>query len=73
MDSLIKFAAVIRDGETRQVDSKFLVPGDIVLLAPGEKVLADLRISGSEGLLIDNKDINGEADSVRLNGEVSPL
>ena len=73
MDSLIKFAAVIRDGETRQVDSKFLVPGDIVLLTPGEKVLADLRISGSEGLLIDNKDINGEADSVRLNGEVSPL
>jgi len=35
---------VNRDGVHKEVDSRFLVPGDIVILEAGDKILADCRI-----------------------------
>lgn len=43
-------AAVLRDGVRSTIDGFGLVPGDIVLLEPGDKVPADLRVLDAKGL-----------------------
>ena len=37
-------AMVLREGRRREIDAAGLVPGDLVLLASGDKVPADLRL-----------------------------
>ena len=54
-------ARVIRSGETRNVPSSELVPGDIVLLQSGDKVPADLRLLRSRDLQIDESALTGES------------
>ena len=54
-------ARVIRSGETRNVPSTELVPGDIVLLQSGDKVPADLRLLRSRDLQIDESALTGES------------
>lgn len=40
---------MVRDGKLQQIDAKFLVPGDICLIAIGNIVPADLKLLGEEG------------------------
>lgn len=54
-------AIVIRDGEKREVDSRKLVPGDIVVLSAGSAVPADLRVLESFSLKINTILFTGEA------------
>ena len=58
---LSRQATVIRDGEKQQVDASELVPGDLVLLAAGDKVPADLRLLRHKELQIDEAALTGEA------------
>jgi magnesium-transporting ATPase (P-type) len=44
-------STVLRAGEKQRIDARGLVPGDIVLLASGDKVPADLRLLHSRSLL----------------------
>lgn len=44
---------VLRDGRRRELPATELVPGDIVYLAAGDKVPADLRLLDSRGLRIE--------------------
>ena len=46
-------ATVLRDGRRRVLAAEELVPGDVVLLQPGDKVPADLRLLGTKSLQID--------------------
>ncbi len=55
---------VERDGEVMQLDSSYLVPGDLVLLESGNKVPADLRLIHSHGLEIDESLLTGESLAV---------
>ncbi|MFP4153983.1 MAG: HAD-IC family P-type ATPase, partial [Alkalispirochaeta sp.] len=57
-------AAVIRDGERRQVPAQEVVPGDICILDEGDVAPADLRLFESEGLEIDESSLTGESLSV---------
>lgn len=52
---------VLRDGVQKEVDSKFLVPGDIVLFDEGDRVLADCRILTLEGLQVSEAVLSGES------------
>ena len=52
---------VLRTGEKQRIDAKGLVPGDIVLLASGDKVPADLRLLHSRSLQIDESALTGES------------
>jgi len=54
-------ARVVRDGETRDIDSSELVPGDIVLLDAGTKIPADLRLLDSHNLTVDESLLTGES------------
>lgn len=52
---------VLRAGEKHRIDARELVPGDIVLLASGDKVPADLRILQGRSLQIDEAALTGES------------
>ncbi len=54
-------ATVLRGGERRLVDAEALVPGDVVLLASGDKVPADLRILQAKGLRANEAVLTGES------------
>ncbi len=66
---------VFRGGVQKEIDSKFLVPGDIVLLRDGDKILADCRILESNGLKVNEAILTGESfpvdkDEKSLDGNV---
>lgn len=69
LESLIKVKVkVLRDGKEVEIDSSELVIGDIVLLEPGNKIAADLRIVESKNLTIDEAILTGESlNSVKNN------
>lgn len=57
-------ARVVRDGRPRTVDSEEVVPGDLLLLASGDKVPADLRLLDAQGLTVDESMLTGESVAV---------
>ncbi len=54
-------AAVLRDGQRIGVPVADLVPGDVVLIEPGDRVPADLRLVKARSLLIDEAILTGES------------
>jgi len=54
-------ASVIRDGTRDEVPAAHLTLGDIVYLAPGDKIPADLRLFRTESLRIEESALTGEA------------
>ncbi|MFN3682800.1 MAG: cation-translocating P-type ATPase [Fimbriimonadaceae bacterium] len=66
-----EFAQVWRDGRLQSVPVKEIVPGDLVQLASGDRVPADLRLVASSGLLIEEAALTGE--SVPVAKTVEPL
>lgn len=65
-------ARVVRDGHEREVDSRELVPGDLVLLESGMRVPADLRLVQVTGLLIDQSLLTGESEGVTRTADPVP-
>lgn len=54
-------AVVMRDGQRQELDATCLVPGDIVLLASGDRVPADLRLLQVKELRCDESALTGES------------
>jgi calcium-translocating P-type ATPase len=54
-------AHVIREGREREIESRELVPGDLVLLESGTRVSADLRLVRTTNLSIDESLLTGES------------
>ena len=55
---------VLRDGKISEVDSKELVPGDVMLLEAGVQVAADGRLVDASNLQIRESALTGEANAV---------
>ncbi|KAJ3072903.1 hypothetical protein HDU98_002657 [Podochytrium sp. JEL0797] len=64
-------ARVVRNGQLSKIEAKFLVPGDIVHLAVGEKIPADCRIVSivSSSFKVDQAILTGEPISVSKDPE----
>ncbi|MBS4021526.1 MAG: HAD-IC family P-type ATPase [Dethiobacter sp.] len=60
---------VIRDNKSMEIDSRQLVPGDIVLLSSGNRVPADLRLWDTIKLEINESALTGESLGVLKNTE----
>ncbi|WP_070989834.1 cation-translocating P-type ATPase [Halofilum ochraceum] len=66
-------ATVRRDGRRTTIDAASLVPGDIVILGPGDKVPADLRLTRVRELRIDESPLTGESEPVdKITDPVAP-
>lgn len=81
LDALEKLSSpqctVIRDGQVREIESRDLVVGDIVLLETGDSVPADLRLVEAVNLKIEEAALTGESVPAEKNtdpveGEVQP-
>ena len=58
-------ATVIRDGHEKDIDSKLLVPGDIVKLETGDKIPADSRLIEIVELKTQEASLTGESSPVK--------
>jgi Ca2+-transporting ATPase len=54
-------ARVIREGQEIEMESALLVPGDVVALASGDKVPADLRLLAAKDLKVEEATLTGES------------
>src|SRR5262245_58807869 len=64
-------ARTVRGGEARMVPADELVPGDVVLLEPGDQVPADLRLTEVRSLRTEEAALTGE--SVPTDKSVDPV
>lgn len=64
-DCLAAQATVVRDGQPIRIAATELVPGDLVLLIPGESCPADGLIENSGDILCDESLLTGEAEPAR--------
>ncbi len=53
--------SVLRNGQSIEVETSFLVPGDILLLKVGQRVPADARLLEAYGLEVDESSLTGES------------
>ncbi|MCP9339533.1 cation-transporting P-type ATPase [Stutzerimonas xanthomarina] len=58
---LAPHAVVLRDGHQQDIDAAELVPGDVVLLASGDSLPADVRLLQARNLCIDESALTGES------------
>ncbi len=64
-------ARVVRDGTVHSIDIEDIVPGDLVLVASGDKIPADLRLISSQNLAVDESMLTGESLAVVKNAQAA--
>ena len=62
---LSSYARVKRDGQVVQILTEDLVPGDIMIIAEGDKISADARLLECSDLQVDQSTLTGESNPVR--------
>ncbi|CAK1229427.1 cation-translocating P-type ATPase [Fructobacillus fructosus] len=55
-------ATVIRDGQSQQIDTAAIVPGDLLVISAGDSISADARVISSDSLQVDESALTGESD-----------
>jgi P-type Ca2+ transporter type 2C len=60
----------LREGQLREVSAEQLVPGDVVVLNPGNRVPADLRLIEAINLEVDESSLTGESELVPKTDQV---
>ncbi len=68
---LAPHASVLRDRRQISIDAADLVPGDIVLLKPGDRIGADMRLLQANGLHVQEAILTGE--SLPVEKAVAPV
>jgi len=63
------FVRVLRDGDEKRIAAEELVPGDVMLLAEGDRISADGRLVEEAELRTDQSTLTGEAHPVRKTAE----
>lgn len=63
---------VMRNGKIEQLNSEYLIPGDIILLSTGDRVPADARIIEDSSLMVDESLLTGESEPVAKDANHAP-
>jgi Ca2+-transporting ATPase len=66
------WTTAIRQGEPQRVRAQDLVKGDVVVLAAGDRIPADLRVLEARDLKIDESTLTGESEPVTKDIEPVP-
>ncbi len=66
-------STVVRDGKDIEAALKTLVPGDIIRLAAGDMVPADVRVLSAKDLFLNQSALTGESLPVERTAEASPV
>jgi P-type Ca2+ transporter type 2C len=62
LKSLVRPGALVRrDKKTREIDAAEIVPGDVLVLRPGQYIAADARLVEAKRLSIDESALTGES------------
>ena len=61
---VVPTATVLRDGEPHHLPREEVLVGDLVLLQPGDQLVADGELVAADGLLLDESILTGESESV---------
>jgi P-type Ca2+ transporter type 2C len=61
---------VRRDGDVTEILSEEVVPGDVLLLAPGDRVAADAELLDARELRVDESTLTGESHAVEPSAAV---
>ncbi|BDR61010.1 magnesium-translocating P-type ATPase [Lactobacillus xylocopicola] len=68
VEALLKMVSVttdiIRDGKDQEIDTSKVVVGDVIRLAAGDMVPADMRLLTSKDLFCSSSSLNGESNPV---------
>ncbi len=74
VESLKKLSApkahVMRDGRVQEINAEQLVPGDILVLAEGDRIPADARLIEAMNLEVNESALTGESNPVAKQSEV---
>lgn len=54
-------AQILRDGQKQELETKYIVPGDIIFLAAGDIVPADGRLINADDLFLNEASLTGES------------
>ncbi len=69
-DTGVRVAEVLRNGAPTHIGADEIVPGDVLLLAPGTYIPADLRLLSSHRLSVDESALTGESLPVSKDAEM---
>jgi Ca2+-transporting ATPase len=76
MEALLRLevvrARVVREGRSRELDARDLVPGDVILVEAGQTVPADARLLQSTELRTVEASLSGEPGSVHKSALATP-
>ena len=64
-------ATLVRDGLEAEVPLKMLVPGDIIRLAAGDMVPADVRVLSAKDLFLNHSTLTGESLPVEKKADIA--
>jgi Mg2+-importing ATPase len=65
-------ATLVRDGKEKEVQLKMLVPGDIIRLAAGDMVPADVRVLSAKDLFLNQSTLTGESLPLEKKADAAP-
>lgn len=69
---IVSTTKVFRDGELTEIETKELVPGDIIFLEEGDKIPADARIIESKNFRTQESSLTGESYPVDKSIKILP-
>jgi Ca2+-transporting ATPase len=52
---------VLRDGALAEIDAEEVVPGDLIILTQGTRIVVDAKVVASAGLQVDESSLTGES------------
>ncbi len=60
-EKLAKKTIVLRNGVWKEIDAKYIVPGDIIKLKIGDIIPADVKLAKGDFILVDQSALTGES------------